>query len=200
MARRGDKVTFIADVGATHVRLGLWSPDRGLTAPIVLKCRDFADMTSAIEAALAKLGRARRPAQGAVAGPVTGDSVSITNCDWSFSIDGARRRLGLDRLQVVNDLVAQALALPQLGPQGVEKFGGGGAATDAAMGARGGVYVGGGVVAGLTNAFDRQAFRRRFEDKGRFQSYLAAIPNLVITAPYPALLGPVELVRAAGVS
>jgi glucokinase len=57
------------------------------------------------------------------------------------------------------------------------------------LGAHGGVYVGGGVVAKLGTAFDRQRFRERFESKGRFAAYLRPIPTWLITAPHPALLG-----------
>jgi len=57
------------------------------------------------------------------------------------------------------------------------------------LGARGGVYIGGGIVPRLEESFDQSAFRNRFEDKGRFSSYLAAIPTWVITAANPALRG-----------
>ncbi len=57
------------------------------------------------------------------------------------------------------------------------------------LGARGGVYIGGGIVPRLGTRFDTLPFRARFEDKGRFRSYLAAIPTWVITAEAPALLG-----------
>lgn len=55
--------------------------------------------------------------------------------------------------------------------------------------ARGGVYIGGGVVPRLGQAFDATAFRKRFEQKGRFSDYLAAIPTHLITHPTPALIG-----------
>jgi len=57
------------------------------------------------------------------------------------------------------------------------------------LGARGGIYLGGGVVPRLGRAFDAALFRRRFEDKGRFASYLAAVPTWLITAATPALTG-----------
>src|SRR5204863_1917735 len=58
------------------------------------------------------------------------------------------------------------------------------------LGARGGVYIGGGIVPRLGDAFARSPFRERFEDKGRFRSYLAPIPVYVIHAAVsPALLG-----------
>jgi glucokinase len=57
------------------------------------------------------------------------------------------------------------------------------------LGARGGVYVGGGIVPRLGSAFDADIFRRRFEEKGRFSSYLQPVPTWVIVAATPALVG-----------
>jgi glucokinase len=57
------------------------------------------------------------------------------------------------------------------------------------LGARGGLYVGGGIVPKMGNAFDAGLFRKRFDAKGRFEGYLQAVPTWVITAPTPALLG-----------
>ena len=57
------------------------------------------------------------------------------------------------------------------------------------LGAKGGVYIGGGIVPKLGDFFERSAFRQRFEHRGRFSDYLKAVPSYVITAPYPALLG-----------
>ena len=57
------------------------------------------------------------------------------------------------------------------------------------LGARGGIYLGGGVVPRLGPAFDAALFRRRFEGKGRFAPYLAAVPTWLITAATPALTG-----------
>ena len=58
------------------------------------------------------------------------------------------------------------------------------------IGARGGVYIGGGIVPRLGDAFTNSRFRACFEDKGRFRSYLQAIPVYVIHAEVsPALLG-----------
>lgn len=58
------------------------------------------------------------------------------------------------------------------------------------LGARGGVYIGGGIVPRLLGWFEQSSFRREFEDKGRFGAYLAEIPVWVITAEHsPALWG-----------
>ena len=57
------------------------------------------------------------------------------------------------------------------------------------LGARGGVYIGGGLVPRLGELFFQSEFRRRFEDKGRFHAYLAQIPTVLITDTMVALRG-----------
>jgi glucokinase len=57
------------------------------------------------------------------------------------------------------------------------------------LGARGGVYIGGGIVAKLGPYFAASPFRAAFEAKGRFREYLKDIPTFVIRAEDPALLG-----------
>jgi glucokinase len=56
-------------------------------------------------------------------------------------------------------------------------------------GARGGVYIAGGIVPRLLEQLGKSEFRARFEAKGRYRQYLAPIPTHVITAPLPAFLG-----------
>jgi len=68
----------------------------------------------------------------------------------------------------------------------------GGVAGDLAltMGARAGVYIGGGLAPRLQPELERSAFRERFASKGRFREYLEAIPTYVINARVsPALVG-----------
>jgi glucokinase len=58
------------------------------------------------------------------------------------------------------------------------------------LGARGGVYIGGGIAPRLLEWLRRPGFRARFEGKGRFREYLAEVPTWVIRADVsPALLG-----------
>ncbi len=57
------------------------------------------------------------------------------------------------------------------------------------LGARGGVYIGGGIVPQLGARFAASGFRERFEAKGRMRPYLAAIPTYVVTHKLPAFLG-----------
>jgi glucokinase len=58
------------------------------------------------------------------------------------------------------------------------------------LGARGGVYLGGGIVPRWLGWFETSQFRERFEAKGRFNAYLKDIPVWVINAAEsPALMG-----------
>ncbi|GIL40503.1 glucokinase [Roseiterribacter gracilis] len=57
------------------------------------------------------------------------------------------------------------------------------------VGARGGVYVGGGVVSQLGTLFDEARFRARFEAKGRMKTYLAPIPIFLVSNRLSAFLG-----------
>ncbi|HEY8886905.1 MAG TPA: glucokinase, partial [Gallionella sp.] len=57
------------------------------------------------------------------------------------------------------------------------------------LGARGGVYIGGGIIPKLGDYFAASPFRARFEEKGRFSAYLAKIPTWVIHTPWPGLIG-----------
>ena len=63
------------------------------------------------------------------------------------------------------------------------------------LGARGGIYIAGGIVPRLGARFAASQFRARFEAKGRFRDYLAAMPTYVITLPFPALLGTAKLLE-----
>ena len=56
-------------------------------------------------------------------------------------------------------------------------------------GARGGVYIAGGIAPRILPFLQASPFRERFERKGRFQDYMAAIPTKVILHKHAALLG-----------
>jgi len=67
----------------------------------------------------------------------------------------------------------------------------GAAAGDLALvyGAHGGVFVAGGICLRLGPLFDRAAFRRRFEAKGRMRYYVEAIPIWLVLRRDTGLLG-----------
>jgi len=56
-------------------------------------------------------------------------------------------------------------------------------------GARGGVFLAGGILPRWAGRFDVAAFRRGFEDKAPYDAWLRAIPSRLVTYPYPGLLG-----------
>ena len=57
------------------------------------------------------------------------------------------------------------------------------------FGARGGVYIAGGIVPQITEFAARSTFRKRFVAKGRFRNYLEAISTSIIIHPDPAFIG-----------
>ena len=67
----------------------------------------------------------------------------------------------------------------------------GAAAGDVALvlGARGGIYIVGGVCLNLGPLFDRNAFRARFVAKGRMATYLEPIPTFLVTRADTGLIG-----------
>ena len=60
-------------------------------------------------------------------------------------------------------------------------------------GARGGLFLAGGICPSILAVLEKSDFRKRFEAKGRFKSYLAAIPTHVILHSHAAFLGAGDL-------
>jgi glucokinase len=128
---------LIGDIGATNARFAVLI--NGVpTAIKVLPVASYASLHDAIQAYFEGLDADghERPKLGAVAvaGPVTGDFLSFTNHPWSFSISGLARELGFDHLDVVNDFVAQALAIPRIGPEKRRQVGDGEAVAGSPVG------------------------------------------------------------------
>jgi glucokinase len=98
------------------------------------------------------------------------------------------------------EITAAALAGDTLAVQAVERFCSvyGSVAGDLALsfGARGGVFLAGGIAPQLDVFLQRDGFRRAFEAKGRFQPYLAAVPTAIVTHPYLALIGAARALQA----
>lgn len=307
----------LGDIGGTNARFAWQDADGAHLRDIAtIPTADHPTLAAALAHYLHGLERAAPPwcAIG-IANPITGDLVQMTNSHWSFSIEAVRREIGFERLVVINDFTALALALPDLPSESLRQVGGGAPVAGAAigligpgtglgvsglvpggdpgswlplqgegghvtlaagnareaevlqvlrnrfghasaeraisgqglealhsalcglngapdagpisaaeisrralalldpecveavdlfcgflgnvagnlaltLGARGGVYIGGGIVPRLGEAFTRSRFRVCFEDKGRFRDYLAPIPVYVIHAEVsPALLG-----------
>lgn len=58
-----------------------------------------------------------------------------------------------------------------------------------AQGAKGGIYIGGGIVPKIKTLINHKSFLERFNDKGPMQDYVNKIPVHIITADMPSLLG-----------
>lgn len=310
-----DSPRLLADIGGTWARFTIETAPGVFTHDASLRCAEHADFFEALKAYLGALpggedgvGRIEHAAI-AIANPVEGDQVRMTNYHWQFSIEQMRQRLGFETLVVVNDFTALAMALPRLAPSQRRQVGGGAArersvvgvigagtglgvsglipagdghvalgtegghtsfaprdereiailrfaqrefdhvsferllsgpgleliyralgeaagvaplpapeitrraiaGTDAlcaasveafccvlgtatanlavTLGAFGGIYIGGGIVPRLGEAFDRSGFRARFESKGRFSDYVKAIPTFVVTEPRATFIG-----------
>ncbi|WP_293900153.1 glucokinase [Phenylobacterium sp.] len=94
-----------------------------------------------------------------------------------------------DEMAVTREgLVGDPLAAAAL-----DRFGGmlGAVAGDLALtyGARGGVFVSGGIAPRIAERLAAGTFRARFEDKGRLSDYVRAIPTFLVLHPYPAIVG-----------
>jgi glucokinase len=304
---------LVGDIGGTNARFAMQTAQgMPISEPLALPSSDFPGPAEAIRQYLKLTGLPHpRWAGLAIATPISGDMLAMTNNGWKFSISETREKLALAHLRMLNDFTALALALPKLGPddlvqvgtgkpeagkpigllgpgtglgvsglipsaqgysaiegegghatlpafnareaelielarkkfahvsgerllsgsglmmlyQVIAESGGipdenlqpdqisqrgiagscpvcrealdtfcamlGTVAADVALtlGARGGVYIGGGIVPKLGDYFAASPFRARFEEKGRFSSYLAKIPTWVIHAPWPGLIG-----------
>ena len=310
---------LVGDIGATNARFALVWPDGTTSTPRAYVLDDHPSLVGAIDAYLTDEAPLARPKQAvlAVACPVTGDVIKLTNHSWTFSIEAIRQHFGLRRLRVVNDLAAHAIAIPCLGEGDRIQIGSGSPVADApigliapgtglgmsaliptahgvtpiegegghvtmapadakesavlelmrrrydhvsaervvsglglvnlynalcelagapagpftaaqitnpqtwdedartreatmmfcamlgtlagnlalTLGSRGGIYIAGGIVPKLSTTFAESGFRARFEAKGRFRGYLAAIPTYVIVRPLSGLVGAAELLE-----
>jgi glucokinase len=323
-----DGARLLADIGGTNARFALETAPGRIADITTLACAQYQCFEDAVVDYLASVAERRGDqltrithAIIAIAQPVTGDWVAMTNHHWSFSIAAARDRLALKTLLVVNDFAALAMAVPSLAPQDLAPIGdasarakpgavvglvGAGtglgvaglihaegrwtalesegghvafspsdereldvlrfcwkryehvsaerlvsgpgialiyralaeragvapnplptetivaralAGSDAlcvetldcfcgmlgtvagnlavTLCARGGIYLGGGVIPRLGDYFASSSFRARFENKGRLSAFNAAIPTWLITAPFPALTGAATLLGRA---
>lgn len=133
-----DGPRLVADIGATHARLALQAASGVFCDAALLNCEDFDGIVPLLRHYLGMHGGvALRHAALAVANPVSGDHVRMTNRAWEFSTDAVRRELGLSTLLVVNDFTALAMSIPNLQPADLMQVGGGAPAPNAVVGVLG---------------------------------------------------------------
>jgi glucokinase len=121
---------LVGDIGGTNARFALVGENGQPEQSQSLRTDDFPSLSAAITAYLEESviqgnQLAIRQAAIAVATPVVGDTIKLTNNHWSFSIDDTRKALGFDRLHVVNDFTALALSVPHLPADELKQIGGG---------------------------------------------------------------------------
>lgn len=117
---------LVADIGGSNARFGLLRATE--LAPIkadTLSTANFPTFIDAVEHYLKQCGSPKIDAAAvAIANPVVGDVIQMTNHHWSFSIEETRQRLGLKRLVFLNDFAALALSLPHIPAQEMRQLGG----------------------------------------------------------------------------
>ena len=127
---------LLADIGGTYVRFAVQKSGEPARKQRRYLCIDFPDIATAIRTYYrdARL-TATRPsvAAFAVAAPITGDRVVLTNHPWKFSIAGLGRKLAFSDLVVVNDFLAISESIPCLKAGDRRKIGGGRAVPRATM-------------------------------------------------------------------
>lgn len=145
---------LIGDIGGTNARFAIVaSADAEAGEPRIVQTASYATIDDAILAVLEGSPVRPRSAVLAVAGPVEGEEIALTNCPWVVRPRQMFSTLGLVDILVLNDFEAQALAVVALGDEHMEKIGGGEPEQGAAR-----VVLGPGTglgVAGLIHALGR---------------------------------------------
>jgi glucokinase len=133
-----DGPRLVADIGATHARFALEAAPGVFRHVAVLRCEDFEGIVPLLRFYLADhAGTPLHHAALAVAYPVNGDRVRMTNRAWEFSTDAVRRELGLSTLLVVNDFTSLAMAIPGMAGDDLMQVGQGKPAPGAVIGVLG---------------------------------------------------------------
>ena len=154
VGQHADGPRLLADIGGTNARFALETGPGEITQIRVYPCAEYPGVADVLKKYVkdTKIGRVNHAAI-AIANPVDGDQVSMTNHNWTFSIEATRRALGFDTLLVVNDFTALAMALPGLTDAQRVQVGGGTRRQNSVIGLLGpGTGLG---VSGLIPADDR---------------------------------------------
>ena len=130
------RARLLGDVGGTHARFA-WQEGPG--APVehvrTLRSADHSSLEAALLHYLREIDKPiPREASIAMANPVLGDWIRMTNHSWAFSIAAMKASLDLDKLLILNDFNAIALSLTALGPDDVRQVGQGSPRADGPRG------------------------------------------------------------------
>ncbi|CAE7236439.1 glk [Symbiodinium microadriaticum] len=115
---------LLADLGGTHLRLAQSQNDK-VQLVEKLVCADFDSLEAAISYYLnAHPLPGPRSCCLAVAAPLLGDQVQMTNSPWNFSLEKLKQGFGFDQLYALNDFEAIAHAVPHLQDNQLQQLGG----------------------------------------------------------------------------
>ena len=129
-------------------------------------------------------GLERLSVERALSGPGLADIYRAIAASYGFS-DAEHSPAEVERLAIAgeDDMAVQAL---DFFVRWLARFAGDMAL---AFGARGGVYIGGGIAPRMLSRLEQADFREEFERKGRMKPYVEAIPIKVVVSDYPGLKG-----------
>ena len=118
---------LVGDVGGTNARIALCNLETGeVQDTVVYSAVENESLEGVLKAYMSDhADHEVKQACIAIACPITGDHVSMTNNPWEFSISEMKANLGLEKLSVINDFTAQSMAIPVLGSDDMVKLGGG---------------------------------------------------------------------------
>lgn len=117
---------LIGDIGGTNARFGLIADAHGEAKRFPnVRTADFATIDDAIVSVLANAPVGPKSAVLALAGPISGEKVPLTNCPWVVEPRKSVARFGLSEMILVNDFEAQSLSLPGLAPADLDPIGNG---------------------------------------------------------------------------
>jgi glucokinase len=123
---RSTRSALVADIGGTNARFAVANLHTlELANAVSLRREGFPSLQAVAESYLRTISERPSVAAFAVAAPVVGETIKLTNSPWSFRRPELQAALGLDELVVLNDFEALAHALPHLGASALQQIGGG---------------------------------------------------------------------------
>lgn len=117
---------LVGDIGGTNARLALCNLEDGtLSTPIIYSALENDSLESCINKFRQETHSNFTQACIAIACPITGDYVKMTNNPWEFSQKQLKEATGLDKLLVINDFTAMSMSVTCLDKDKLVKIGGG---------------------------------------------------------------------------
>ena len=118
--------SLVGDIGGTNSRFGLVAQgSMAVQHTEALRNDNFTSLEAAIQQYLKNRSmKSLVSAAIAVAAPVDGETITLTNRDWTFSTESLRVAANATRLCLLNDYEALALALPHLQGDDIVQIGG----------------------------------------------------------------------------